>query len=51
MIPNQFTPECHKMHIIALPKTPNEKNKRGKKNINKKKEAFNMKQKESEFCG
>ncbi|XP_012064278.1 PREDICTED: Fanconi anemia group M protein [Atta cephalotes] len=47
MIPNQFTPECHKMHIIALPKTPNEKNKRGKKNINKKKEAFNMKQKEN----
>ncbi|XP_011057672.1 PREDICTED: Fanconi anemia group M protein isoform X2 [Acromyrmex echinatior] len=47
MIPNQFTPECHKMHIIALPKTPNEKGKRGKKNINKKKEVFNMKQKEN----
>ncbi|KYN11617.1 PREDICTED: Fanconi anemia group M protein [Trachymyrmex cornetzi] len=47
MIPNQFTPECHKMHIIALPKTPNEKGKKGKKNINKKKETFNMKQKEN----
>ncbi|XP_018404700.1 PREDICTED: Fanconi anemia group M protein [Cyphomyrmex costatus] len=47
MIPNQFTPECHKMHIIALPKTPNVKEKRRKKNVNKRKEAFSVKQKEN----
>lgn len=49
MIPNQFTPECHKIHITALPKTPNIKDKRKRKNVNKKNEAFNMKEKESKF--
>ncbi|TGZ47351.1 Fanconi anemia group M protein [Temnothorax longispinosus] len=23
MIPDQFTPECHEIHITVLPKTPN----------------------------
>lgn len=47
MIPNQFTPECHKIHITVLPKTPSIKDKRKRKNVNKKNEAFNMKEKES----
>ncbi|XP_011638358.1 LOW QUALITY PROTEIN: ATP-dependent DNA helicase MPH1 [Pogonomyrmex barbatus] len=46
MIPNQFTPECHKIHIIVSPKTPNVKNKK-KKDINKKKQISRMKQKEN----
>ncbi|XP_070164974.1 DEAD-box ATP-dependent DNA helicase Fancm [Polyergus mexicanus] len=51
MIPNQFTPECYKMHIIAPPKTPNVKGKRKKKRnekkeISKKNEIFITKQKE-----
>lgn len=52
MIPSEFTPECYKMHIYALPKTPNVKGKRKrkekeKKETNKKNES--TKQKESEF--
>lgn len=50
MIPNQFTPECYKMHIIA-PKTPKDKRKKNeneKKKINKS-ETFTTKQKEGEF--
>ncbi|XP_011685294.1 PREDICTED: Fanconi anemia group M protein isoform X2 [Wasmannia auropunctata] len=46
MIPDQFTPECHKIHIIALPKTPNVKGKKRKHNVLKKSEASAMKQKE-----
>ncbi|KAL6266593.1 hypothetical protein P5V15_003439 [Pogonomyrmex californicus] len=46
MIPNQFTPECHKIHIVVSPKTPNVKNKK-KKDINKKKQTSKMKQKEN----
>ncbi|XP_032678779.1 Fanconi anemia group M protein isoform X2 [Odontomachus brunneus] len=47
MIPNQFTPECHMMYINVLPKTPNVKGRKRKKNINKKDEASSTKQKES----
>lgn len=49
MIPNQFTPECHKIHIIALPKTPNVKGVRRKKAINRKNEARSTKQKDGKF--
>lgn len=49
MIPNQFTPECHKIHIAVLPKTPIVKGKRKRQKINKKNEASNMKEKESKF--
>lgn len=49
MIPNQFTPECHKIHITVLPKTPSVKGKRKRKNVDKKNEAFNMKEKEGKF--
>jgi len=49
MIPNQFTPECHKIHIIAVPETPDVKCKKRKQNANKKNEASTMKQKESNF--
>lgn len=50
MIPNQFTPECHKIHITAPPRTPNVKGKRKRKDANKKNEGpKKMKQKESEF--
>lgn len=48
MIPNQFTPECHQIHITVLPKTPKVKGKRKKKNVNKKNEESRMKA--SEFC-
>lgn len=48
MIPNQFTPECHKIHIVALPKTPNVKNKRKRKVVDKRNEASSAKQRESE---
>ncbi|XP_014481108.1 PREDICTED: Fanconi anemia group M protein isoform X2 [Dinoponera quadriceps] len=47
MIPNQFNPECHKIHITALPKTPNVKGKRKRKDANKKNEASSTKQKET----
>ncbi|EZA57930.1 Fanconi anemia group M protein [Ooceraea biroi] len=47
MIPKQFTPECHKIHIIALPRTPHIKEKRKRKNVLKKNEAPNAKQKEN----
>ncbi|XP_025986160.1 Fanconi anemia group M protein isoform X2 [Solenopsis invicta] len=47
MIPNQFTPECHKIHITVLPKTPLVKDKRKRKNISKLNDAFSMKQKEN----
>lgn len=49
MIPNQFNPECHKIHITALPKTSSVQNKKKRKNINKKDKASNMKEKESKF--
>lgn len=50
MIPKQFIPECHKIHIIRLPKTPNVKGKKKKAVVNKKNEASSTKQKEnSEF--
>jgi len=49
MIPNQFTPECHKIHIIAVPETPDVKCKKRKRNANKKNEVSIMKQKESNF--
>ncbi|XP_071625686.1 uncharacterized protein [Temnothorax longispinosus] len=47
MIPDQFTPECHKIHITVLPKTPNLKGKGKRKNVNKKNEASDVKQKEN----
>ncbi|XP_070530215.1 Fanconi anemia group M protein-like isoform X2 [Cardiocondyla obscurior] len=48
MIPNEFTPECHKIHITVLPKTPSiKKNKEKRKNVNEKNETSNMKQKEN----
>lgn len=46
MIPNQFTPECHMMYISVLPKTPNVKGRKKKKNVNKKNEASSTKPKE-----
>lgn len=49
MIPNQFTPECHMMHINVLPKTPNVKKGKKRKNVNKKNEASSTKQKESKY--
>lgn len=49
MIPNQFNPECHKIHIIALPKTPNVQGKRKRKDIKKNEGPKKMKQKASEF--
>ncbi|KAL0100188.1 hypothetical protein PUN28_019546 [Cardiocondyla obscurior] len=50
MIPNQFTPECHKIHIKVLPKTPSIKKNKGKRKIvNEKNEASSMKQKENLF--
>ena len=49
MIPDQFAPECHKIHIVALPKTPNLKGKRKRKVVEKKNEASNTKQRKSEF--
>lgn len=48
MIPNQFTPKCHQIHITALPKTPKVKGKRKRKNISKKNEESSMKA--SKFC-
>jgi len=50
MIPKQFTPECHKIHIIALPRTPHVKSKKKRKDILKKNEAVSTKEKECEFC-
>ncbi|XP_077280800.1 FA complementation group M [Temnothorax americanus] len=47
MIPDQFTPECHKIHITVLPKTPNLKSKGKRKNVDKKNEASDVKQKEN----
>nr|XP_012225008.1 PREDICTED: Fanconi anemia group M protein homolog [Linepithema humile] len=47
MIPKQFIPECHKIHIVALPKTPNVKGRKKKKIINKKNEASSTKQTEN----
>jgi len=47
MIPKQFIPECHKIHIVALPKTPNAKDKR-KKKVNKKIEASGARPEERE---
>lgn len=46
MIPNQFTPECHKIYITELSKTPTVKSKRKKKIIHKKSEMCNTKQKD-----
>ncbi|EFN84892.1 Fanconi anemia group M protein [Harpegnathos saltator] len=47
MIPNQFTPECHMMHITPVQKTPNVSSKRKKKRVNKENEASSIKQKET----
>lgn len=47
MIPSEFTPECHKMHITVLPKTPKVKGKRKRKSDSKKNETSSTKQKES----
>ncbi|XP_036140271.1 Fanconi anemia group M protein [Monomorium pharaonis] len=48
MIPNQFTPECHKIHITPLQSaTPVINRKRKRKNVNERNEASNTKQKAS----
>lgn len=39
MVPNQFNPECRKMHLQAQPKTPQVKSARTKKFIEKKKKT------------
>ncbi|XP_033207128.1 Fanconi anemia group M protein [Belonocnema kinseyi] len=39
MVPNQFNPECRKMHIQVQPKTPQVKGARKKKLIDKKKKT------------